>query len=120
MDARERKDPPADKPLLMILVKRVTIFLFAICAIALFFWVVGSESSFLDDTQSMLLSIVRLSSLGAVVASGLGIMVAVGMAIGRRFGLRVFGLIGYAMAGAMGMAALVLAQSVSILSRGLP
>jgi hypothetical protein len=120
MEARERSDPPAEKPFLMILVKRATIFLFAICAMALFFWVVGSESSFLDQTQSMLLSIVRLASLGLVVASGFGILIAVAMAIGRRFGLRLLGIAAYALTGTVGLAALALSQSVSLLSHGLP
>lgn len=120
MDARERLEPPADKPLLMILVKRTTIFLFAICALSLFYWIVGSETSFLDTTQSMLLSILRLSSLGLIVASFFGILIAVAMALFRMFSLRVVGLLGYAVAIAIGAGTLVVAQSVSILSKGLP
>ena len=119
MDASEREDPSSGKPFLMILVKQATIFFFAICAISIFFWAVGSESAFLDETQSMLLNIVRASSLAVVVASGFGILLAIAMAIGRRFGLSILGLLGYAVAGAIGIGALALAQSVLMLSRGL-
>ncbi len=120
MDARERLTPQADKPILVILVKRATIFLFAICSLSLFYWIVGSETSFLDSTQSMLLSIIRLSSLGLVVASLFGMLIAAAMAVLKRFALRVLSLVGYAVAIVFGAAALVVALSVSILSKGLP
>ena len=89
MDARERIDPPADKPLLIILVKRATIFLVVICMLSLYYWIVGSASFFLDETQTMLLSILRLASLGLIVASALGILIAIAMALLRRYPLRV-------------------------------
>lgn len=119
MDASERGGPPPEKPFLLILVKRATIFSFAICAISIFFWVVGSESEFLDRTQWMLLSIVRVSSLAVVLSSGFGILAAAAMGIGRRFRISVPGLFGYALAGAIGVGAMALAQSVLTLSRGL-
>ena len=77
--ARPRRE---DKPLALILVKRAAIFLFVICLVSLFYWIVGSESSFLDSTQSMLLAIMRISSLGIVVASGLGILLSLALARG--------------------------------------
>ncbi len=110
----------ADKPFLVILVKRATIFLAVVCAISLYFWVVGSESAFLDETQAMLLSIVRVSSLGIIVSSGFGILISLAMAAARRFRPRASGILAYVIVGAMGVAALALSQYVSLLSHGLP
>jgi hypothetical protein len=119
MDSREREGPGADKPVLMILAKRAIILLISICAISLFFWVVGSESSFLDETQAMLLTIMRYSSLGVVVAAVLGILVTAVMAMIRRYAFRPLGIVGYVLALSLGAVALVLAQSVTFLSQGL-
>jgi len=99
-----------DKPLPVILVKRAVVFLFVICAVSFFYWVVGSESSFLYETQSMLLSIMRLSSLGIVVASGFGVFLALAMAIVRRYRFKVLSLVGYVLASVLGLAALALAN----------
>jgi hypothetical protein len=112
MDAR-------DKPLSMILVKRVAIFMFVICSVSFIYWVIGSFGSFLDGTQSMLLGLVRLSSLGLVVFSCLGALLSVCYAAARRYRLRIMGLAGYLVVAALGASALFLAQSVIVLSRGL-
>jgi hypothetical protein len=119
MDARVRKDSRAEKPLLTILVKRVAIFLLLISAVTLFYWVVGSETSFLDETQSMLLEVMRQSSLGVLVASGFGILLAIVFAIIRRRFPRIMGIVGYILSAAFGAVALAIAQSVLELSRGL-
>jgi hypothetical protein len=108
-----------DKPLIMILVKRAAILMFVICTVSIFYWVVGSWSSFLDETQSMLLDIMRLSSLGIVASSGIGILLAIGFAISRRYRIRLMGVAGYVLSVALGGSALYLAQSVIFLSRGL-
>ena len=108
-----------DKPIIMILVKRVAIFAFAICAVSLFYWIIGSLSSFLDETQSMLLAVIRISSLGIVAASCAGFILSFGFAAVRRYALNALGLAGYALAAILGFAALYLAQSVIILSKGL-
>ena len=111
MDARE-------KPLIMILVKRAAILMFVICTVSIFYWIVGSWSSFLAETQSMLLGIMRLSSLGIVASSGIGILLDIGFAISRRYALRLMSLLGYACSSAIGGSALYLAQSVIFLSPG--
>ena len=118
MDARELEDSHSDKPLIMILVKRSAILMFVVCAISIFYWIVGSVSSFLDDTQSMLISIIRLSSLGILASSGIGVVLALAFSLIRRYRLRLMGVVGYAFAAAAGAAALALAQSVSILNLG--
>jgi hypothetical protein len=120
VDEHESEDRQPGKPLILILVKRASILLLVVCAVSLFYWTVGSVSSFLDSTQAMLLSIMRLSSLGILVSSGLGLLLSLALAIGGRHGLRVLGLVGYLAAVGFGAVALALAQSVSILSLGLP
>jgi hypothetical protein len=107
------------KPLLLILVKRTVIFCFVICLVSLFYWAVGSERAFLDETEFMLLNLARLSSLGLVVSSGLGALVAGGFALARRYSLRPRGLLGYAAAAALGAVVLLLSQTLTILSHGL-
>jgi hypothetical protein len=108
-----------DKPIIMILVKRAAIFSFVICAVSIFYWIVGSLSAFLDETQSMLLTVMRVSSLGIVATSCVGLFLGLGFAAARRYGLRIMGLLGYAFAAILGVSALYLAQSVIILSNGL-
>jgi hypothetical protein len=112
MDARE-------KPLSMILVKRVAIFMFVICSVSFIYWVIGSFGSFLDGTQAMLLGLIRLSSLGIVVFSSLGALLSVCYAAARRYRLRVMGFLGYLAVTALGVSALFLSQSVILLSQGL-
>jgi len=56
---------------------------------------------------------------GIVVASGFGVFLALAMAIVRRYRFKVLSLVGYVLASVLGLAALALAQSVSILSLGL-
>jgi hypothetical protein len=119
MDSFEDRRRSAEKPLILILVKRAAIFLFAICAVSLFYYFVGSASSFLDETLSMLLDVIRVSSLGLIVAAGLGFLLSVSLALFRRHRLGPLGLAGYAFVAAIGSAALGLAQSVSILSHGI-
>lgn len=108
-----------DKPLILILFKRAAIFLVAVCAVSIFYWAVGSVSSFLDETESMLLNIVRISSLGLIASAAIGIVFAFAYALSGRFSLRIRGLAGYVLSAAFGAFALVLSQTLTILSRGL-
>jgi hypothetical protein len=103
----------------MILVKRAVIFAFAICSISALYWIIGSESSFLDETQVMLLSVMRLSSLGIVSLSGIGIALSIFYAAARRYRIRVLGLGAYLLVASVGTVALYIAQSVIALSAGL-
>jgi hypothetical protein len=106
------------KPLILILVKRVSILAFVICAVSLFYWIVGSESSFLDETESMLLSFMMVSSLCVVAISGMGIILGIAFAVARRYRLRILGLLGYLATAVVGTVALLISQTVTILSRG--
>jgi hypothetical protein len=108
-----------DKPLILILVKRATIFMFVICSLSFIYWIIGSSSHFLDETQAMLLWTMRLSSLGIVASSGFGIAIALCYALSRRYRPRIMGLVGYLVVSALGLGSLYLAQSVIVLSRGL-
>jgi hypothetical protein len=108
-----------DKPLSMILVKRGSIFMFIICSVSLIYWIIGSEAPFLDETQTMLLKTMRLSSLGIVAFSCIGALLSIGYAVARRYRLRIMGILGYLAVSAIGTAALYLAQSVIALSQGL-
>jgi hypothetical protein len=108
-----------DKPLLLILLKRAAILLLVVCAVSIFYWAIGSVSSFLDETESMLLDIVRVSSLGVIALAAIGLIFVFIYAFSGRFSLRIKGLAGYVLAVAFGALALILSQTITILSRGL-
>jgi hypothetical protein len=108
-----------DKPLILILLKRAAIFLVAVCAVSIFYWAVGSVSSFLDETESMLLDIARISSLGLIACAAIGLVFAVVYVLSGRYGLHIRGIVGYVLAVAFGSLALVFSQTITILSRGL-
>ena len=112
MDARE-------KPLAMILVKRASIFMCVICAVSVIYWVIGSASAFLDQTQLMLLRTMKISALGIVAFSGIGAALSICYAALGRYRLRAAGLAAYLAVIASGTAVLYLAQSVLALSWGL-
>jgi hypothetical protein len=107
------------KPLPMILIKRATIFLFVVCVISTFYWIVGSLSSYLDVTQAMLIRMMILSASAAIVASGLGLLVEIAYAIAGRYRASVVGVVCYVGAALLSLVALLVAQSVSVLSSGL-
>jgi hypothetical protein len=108
-----------DKPFLLILAKRSVIFLAVICLVSLYYWGVGARSEFLDETESLLLSIAKVSSLGLVSASGIGVALSLVFALAGRRSLRVLGLLGYLAAMALGGAALVFAEALAELARGI-
>lgn len=62
----------APAPYALRVLKRLAAFLLALALIALFFWAAGNFRLFLDDTQLMLLSVLRWSSLGLGALSLLG------------------------------------------------
>lgn len=107
------------KPLPMILIKRATIFLFVVCIVSTFYWIVGSLSSYLDATQAMLVRMMTLSSSAAIVASALGLLAEIVYALAGRYRASVVGLLGYVCAAALSLASLLVAQSVSLLASGL-
>jgi hypothetical protein len=108
-----------DKPLLLILLKRAAILLWVVCAVSIFYWAIGSVRSFLDETELMLLDIARISSLGVIATAVIGLVFMFIYALSGRFNLRIKGLAGYVLVAAFGALALVLSQTMTILSRGL-
>ena len=63
----------AYKHILLIVVKRLAIFLFAVSSMAFLFWVIGNFRRFLDETELMLLSVLRFTSFLLLPVSVLGI-----------------------------------------------
>lgn len=110
---------PAPKPLVLIVVKRLAIFLFALFLIALFYWAVGSFNSFLDETQLMLLGLLRWLSLGLSIVSALGLALSLLFTLFQSHALHIAGIAAYAFLSALGVAGLVLADGLVTLSRGL-
>jgi hypothetical protein len=108
-----------DKPLLLILVKRAAILSLVVCAVSMFYWAVGSLSSFLDDTQLMLLGIVRVASLCVISIAALSLILELVFALSHRYKVRAMGIVGYSLCLAFGSAALLASQAVTILFHGL-
>jgi hypothetical protein len=59
---------PKQKPLLVILVKRVVFFFLCLCALAMLLYVLGNFQGFMDSTQTILLRI----SIATGILLGLG------------------------------------------------
>ena len=120
-----RADASADgamtalKPFSLILVKRASLFFAALCGIETLYWYVGSFQSFLDATQAMLMAFLRWSALGLLLMAMLGIAFSVAFALLRRYPLRIGGLVVYILLILFASAALMLADSLIILHRGL-
>jgi|WetSurMetagenome_2_1015567.scaffolds.fasta_scaffold607680_2 hypothetical protein len=107
------------KPLLLILLKRAAILFFLVNSLSLFFWIVGSYSSFLDETQTALLGTLRISSLLLLFDAAVGAAATVGYSIAARRGPRLLALVGYAGGMAMGAAGLLLSDALLLLGKGL-
>ncbi len=119
VDGPERKAKAEHKPLSLILVKRAgLLFLFGFL-FSFFFWVVGSFSFFLDETQRILLGILRISSLLLIVDAIIGVAARIVYAITerRRPGIPAF--LGYALCFLIGTAGLLLSNALLILGKGL-
>jgi hypothetical protein len=110
----------AKKPLPILIVKRASILLFILCFLAAFFWTVGSFRSFLEETQLMLLGLLRWASLCLVVASGIGIALSLLYLLLKRHAAAPQGFIGYVLLVAFGVLGLVLSDALVALSQGLP
>lgn len=109
----------APKPFSLIFLKRLGVFFFALCDIEIFYWYSGSFQSFLDATQIMLITLLYWSALGLLLTALLGLSFSVGLAVLRKYLLRVGGLLGYIFLGLFASGALMLADSLIILHRGL-
>jgi len=107
------------KPLALILVKRVAIFFFALCLVAILFWYTGSFQSFLDSTQAMLMSLLKYSALCLLLAAAAGLGLSVAFALLRRYPLGGWGFSAYILLCAFAAACLVLADALLILHAGL-
>ncbi len=110
---------PPHKPLILIIIKRVSIFLFFVFFLSAFFWAVGSFRSFLEETQLMLLDLLERSSLGLSVVAGLGLLLSLGYLAARRRAATLAGILGYALLVAFGLAGLLLSEGLMSLSRGI-
>ena len=106
------------KPLAMILVKRASILLLVLCAVSGFFWTVGSFTLFLDETQVLLLTILRYCGMALALCAGVGAALCAGASVARPSARKVLGILGYLVLCAVGAAALFLADAVLLLYGG--
>jgi len=101
------------------MVKRLTVFLLALGLVVVFYWTVGNFVPFLDETQLMLLSLLKALTLGLSSTSvvGLGASLLLGRTRPRSSRLAAAG--GYLFLALLGLLGLVLASGLSLLSLGL-
>jgi hypothetical protein len=116
---KDGRDEGGEKPLALIIVKRSSIFLFVMFFLASFYWVVGSFRSFLEETQLMLLGLLRWASMGLSAVAALGMVLSLAYLAYRRRAGTLAALLGYAILVACGAAGLVLSHGLVALSRGL-
>jgi hypothetical protein len=106
------------KPILGMVAKRLSLFLFGMSLVTLFYWTTGNFRRFLDSTQSMLLSCLRWLSLGLLMSASLGL--AARLLLGPAGKGRGRATLGYAALLAFAAVLLVLAETLAVLSTGLP
>jgi hypothetical protein len=106
------------KPLAVILVKRSSILLLVLSAVSGFFWTVGSFTGFLDDTQVLLLTILRYCGMALALTAGVGAALSAGISVAKPTPAKALGILGYLVLCAVGAAALFLANAVLLLYRG--
>lgn len=85
----------ANKHILLIIVKRFAILLFVISFMAFLFWAIGNFRRFLDETELMLLAVLRFTSFLLLPVSALGIGVTAAIKSDRRLIQRLQAVGGY-------------------------
>jgi len=108
------------KPIILSALKRLSFLLFTLCLIALFFWVVGSLRDFLDETQLMLLFILRYAAISLGLVSLVGCVGSLLLPSGRKAPKVAFAFFAYLFLAALSVVAVILAESLSVLSAGVP
>jgi hypothetical protein len=107
------------KPLPLILIKRAAILFLLVNALSLFFWIVGSYSSFLDETQTVLLGALRISSLLLLFDAIIGAAARLAYSIADRGGPGFPALLGYVSCMLVGASGLLLSDALLLLGKGL-
>lgn len=107
------------KHLSLILVKRIALLFLATCLFSLFYLVVGSLSSFLDETQLLLLTALRWSAFGLLATATAGVLLTLALALWGMHEARAAGFLGYVLASFFSAGCLALVDALTILSRGL-
>lgn len=115
-----RKLKPVGKPLLVLLVKRTSIFLFACCALVAYLYGVGTFQGFLDSTQLFLLDLLSTGGLLLGVSSVYGAVLAAWEIFGRKKPSYAAAVAGYAFLASCGAAFALFASFVLALSAGKP
>lgn len=107
------------KPLPLILIKRAAILFLLVNAISLFLWIVGSYTSFLDQTQMAVLAALKISSLLLIFDAIVGVAATLAYAVAARRALRLAAILGYAACALTGSAGLLLSNALLMLAKGL-
>jgi hypothetical protein len=118
METSGGEETVAHKSILLIVVKRLAILLFAVAFTALFFWAIGNFRRFLDETELMLLNALRFTSLLLLPVSALGIGLTVAIKSGRDLVHRLEGFLGYLFLLLFSCAGAFLSELLSLLASG--
>lgn len=113
------EEQAAHKSLVLIVAKRLAIFLFAVSFASLLFWAVGNFRRFLDETELMLLGVLKLSSASLLPLSALGIGLTAVLKGGRRPAQRLAALGGYLFLLLFSAACAFLSELLGLLARGI-
>lgn len=119
METSGAERPVAHKSILLIVVKRLALLLFAVAFTALFFWGIGNFRRFLDETELMLLGVLRCASFLLLPVSALGVGVTFAIKSGRDAVHRLEGFLGYLLLLIFSCAGAFLSELLSLLASGL-
>ena len=108
---------PPDKPLILLLVKRLTFFVCTMDVLIIFLYIIGTRQEFMDLTQFFLLRLLGGMGLFLAVCSLCGRVLNIraalkGQVLGDRKGARVIGSAAYLLAGLCGAGSAAFAMFV--------
>ncbi len=111
-------EKPEGKPLILLLVKRAVLFLFALCLLCIFLYGIGTLQEFLDSTQTALLR--AASGLGLLLGIGAayGIALDIGSAVAYKSSRFLFGAFFYFILSAIGLLVAALASFILVIISG--
>ncbi len=116
-ELRQEEEVAAKHPLL-ILVKRLSVLLFSLAFLSLLFWVSGNFMGFLDETELMLMRVLRYSGCALIPVSLFGLVATSAIKSERHVGQQVAGALGYLFLFVFGAAGALLSEIIHVLSAG--
>jgi hypothetical protein len=108
---------PVKKPVIIILIKKASFFLVAMCSLALLLYLLGNIQGFMDKTERILLRATAAAGICLAFSSLAGIFFTFLMFLSGKFRY-IGGVVAYALMVLFGIAAAVFSSSILVLANG--